>query len=85
MTLHRKNQKMIFLGAYAYTIYLFHGFGTSAGRIIFQRMGIDSSLAIFLFSLLLGLGLPIVVDKALSRFRLPALLFLGKLPKKMIT
>ncbi len=81
LVLPLRNRFLIWLGSYAYTIYLFHAFGTSAGRILLVRIGMDSTLAIFVLSLILGLGFPILVDEIFSRSRLTSLLFLGRLPK----
>lgn len=78
LTLTWRNRFMIWLGSYAYGIYLFHAFGTSGGRIVLKALGIHSELAIFLLSLLLGLGVPIVVELVLRRFPLLQTLFLGK-------
>lgn len=78
LTLTWRNRFLIRLGSYAYGIYLFHAFGTSGGRIILKAVGIHSSLGIFLLSLLLGLGVPIVVEIVLRRFPLLQTLFLGK-------
>lgn len=78
LTLTWRNRFLIRLGGYAYGIYLFHAFGTSAGRILLKSIGIHSSLGIFLLSLLLGLSIPIVVEMFLRRFPLLQTLFLGK-------
>lgn len=78
LTLSWRNRFLIRLGSYAYGIYLFHAFGTSGGRIVLKALGIHSSLAIFLLSLGLGLGMPIVVELVLRRFPLLQTLFLGK-------
>ena len=78
MTLSFTNQMFIFLGHYAYSIFLFHVFGTGGGRIILKMLGIYHELPIFLFASLLGLAIPVVIDKVLSRNRITALLFLGQ-------
>lgn len=68
----------IYLGTYAYTIYLFHGFGTSGGRIILSYLGANDHTAIFVLSSLIGLFVPILVDNVLSRSSLLRFVFLGK-------
>jgi fucose 4-O-acetylase-like acetyltransferase len=69
---------MVWIGNFSYTIFLFHSFGTAGGRIILQKSGIQSTLLIFLFSLFLGLLLPVVIEKTLDRFNFTRLLFLGR-------
>ncbi|MEG2479744.1 MAG: acyltransferase [Mucinivorans sp.] len=72
------NRAFAFLGTYAYSIYLFHGFGTSGGRIILTWIGVDSQWIIFISAALIALFIPIVVDKILSKNRFTRLIFLGK-------
>lgn len=69
---------LIWLARYTYTIYLFHGFGTAGGRILLSRLGIHSSLAIFLFATLLATFLPVVAEKVLIRWKFTRICFLGK-------
>jgi fucose 4-O-acetylase-like acetyltransferase len=69
---------MVWIGNYSYTIFLFHSFGTSGGRIILQKIGVTSPASIFFFSLFLGLFLPIVLEKVLDKFNLTRVLFLGR-------
>jgi hypothetical protein len=69
---------LIWFGGFAYTIYLFHAFGTAGGRIILMRFNIHSTVLIFTVSLVAGLSLPIVTEKILERFKITRLLFLGK-------
>jgi glucans biosynthesis protein C len=70
--------RLVWFGGFAYSIYLFHGFGTSGGRIILKRFDIHSSALIFTASLTAGLLLPIVTEKILEQFKITRLLFLGK-------
>jgi peptidoglycan/LPS O-acetylase OafA/YrhL len=60
---------LIWFGGFAYSIYLFHGFGTSGGRIILKRFDIHSSALIFTASLTAGVLLPIVTEKILDKFK----------------
>lgn len=69
---------LIWFGGFAYTIYLFHAFGTAGGRIIAKRCDIQSSSLIFSISLAAGLSLPIITEKILERFKITRSLFLGK-------
>lgn len=69
---------LVWFGGFAYSIYLFHGFGTSGGRIILKRFDIHSSALIFIASLTAGLLLPIVAEKILEQCKISRILFLGK-------
>lgn len=69
---------LIWFGSFAYSIYLFHAFGTAAGRIIPQKLNINSTLLIFAMSLLAGVVLPIIAEKILERFKITRILFLGR-------
>ena len=42
LTLKWQNKYLIYIGSYSYSIYLFHSFGTSGGRIILIKFGIYS-------------------------------------------
>jgi hypothetical protein len=65
-------------GSYAYSIYLFHGFGTSGGRIILKMMGIDAVVPILLSATFIAAIGPVLVDKLLGCSRILRILFLGK-------
>jgi fucose 4-O-acetylase-like acetyltransferase len=73
-----KSISMVWLGNFAYTIFLFHSFGTSGGRIILNTMGIRNTAMVFVVSLFLGLFLPIVAEKILNKNGVTRLLFLGR-------
>lgn len=78
----RPNRMLVFIGSYAYSIYLFHGFGTAGGRIIMHNVGVYNQLSVFVFAFAIALFLPILADKILSKNRFTAALLLGKLIKK---
>lgn len=69
---------LIWFGGFAYSIYLFHAFGTAGGRILLQKFNINSSLLIFIISLFAGLLLPILAEKILEQSKITSILFLGK-------
>lgn len=70
---------LVWIGSYAYPIFLFHSFGTSGGRILLNASGITQTSIIFSVSLLLGLIMPIlIVPTILDRFKLTRVIFLGK-------
>lgn len=73
----RYNRFFAWLGGYAYIIYLFHGFGTSGGRIILTRLGIQSDLLIFVVATCIALFSPILVEKIANRWRVTRILFTG--------
>ncbi len=72
------NHFFVWVGRYAYTIYLFHGFGTSGGRIILQRLNIYNEFMAFIFATIIAVFLPILVEKLFSKVRLFRVFFLGK-------
>jgi len=69
---------LIWIGGFAYSIFLFHAFGTAGGRILIQKLGIHSSVLVFTVSLLVGMGLPILAEKVLDPFGITRMLFLGR-------
>jgi peptidoglycan/LPS O-acetylase OafA/YrhL len=75
----RRNVKwLIWFGTYSYSIFLFHAFGTAGGRILTNKAGIQDVVSVFMISLILGLFVPVLVEKVLDRFGITRLLFLGK-------
>lgn len=72
------NRFFVWIGSYAYSIYLFHGFGTSGGRIVLKMMGIYSVSVIFMFASCIATACPIGLDKVVSRFKVLSMLLLGK-------
>lgn len=81
INLQIRNNFLIWIGGYAYSIYLFHAFGTAAGRIILTEMDFNIPLFIFLLSSVLGIFCPILLDRILNFWPLPRLVFLGKLKR----
>ena len=74
-----ENRFFTWIGGYAYSIYLFHGFGTSGGRIILKMIGVNAILPIFMFASCIATAFPIILDKIVSRFKMLKRLLLGKL------
>ena len=69
---------LVWVGSFAYTIYLFHGFGTAGGRILPKMLYLNTSMIIFFTSLTAGLLFPMLVDKYFNKNKLTRILFLGK-------
>lgn len=69
---------LAYVGAYSYTIYLFHVFFASASRIALTRWGVQTISVLFACGVLAGLLLPIVLDRILSRWRPARVLALGR-------
>lgn len=80
-----ESKRLVHIGKYAYTIFLFHGFGTAGGRILAGLVGIQETGVVLLISLKLGLFSPILVEKIATKSSLLRFLLLGKsLQKKVI-
>lgn len=73
---------LVWMGSFAFPIYLFHSFGTSGGRIVLKAVGIESTFLIFTGSLFLGLFLPIALEFIFDKFGLTRMLFIGRSFKK---
>lgn len=69
---------LVWFGSFAYSIYLFHAFGTAGGRILAEKAGVQADVLVFVVSLIAGLGLPILAEYILKKFRLTRVLFLGQ-------
>ncbi len=78
LSLKRYNRFFTWIGGYAYSIYLFHGFGTSGGRILLKMMGVQSVMVIFLFANFIAILCSILIDKIFTHFKLLRILLLGK-------
>ena len=82
LRIHFTLKSMVWMGQYAYIIYLFHSFGTSGGRILLHKAGIYDTFTVFLMSLTLGLFLPVIIEPVLDRWGITRMLFLGRSFKK---
>jgi glucan biosynthesis protein C len=72
-----KAKWLIWIGAYSYSIFLFHAFGTAGGRIILKTTGMNYTVLIFIISLFFGLLLPVLAEIILDKFKMTRFLFLG--------
>jgi hypothetical protein len=82
LRIHFTIKWLVWMGSFAYTIFLFHSFGTSGGRIILYKLGIFNTPVVFFFSLILGLFLPILIELVLDKNGVTRMLFLGRSLKK---
>lgn len=82
LRIHFTIKWLVWMGSFAYTIFLFHSFGTSGGRIILYMLGIFNTPVVFFFSLILGLFLPILIELVLDKNGVTRMLFLGRSLKK---
>lgn len=78
LTLKWHNCFFTWIGGYAYSIYLFHGFGTSGGRIIMKMIGVKAVALIFTFATCIAIICPIIIDVVANRFKWGRVLLLGK-------
>ena len=69
---------LIWFGSYAYTIFLFHSFGTAGGRIITNKIGIHATPVIFILSLICGLFVPVLAELILDKNGVARMVFLGR-------
>lgn len=73
-----RSTPLAYIGAYSYSIYLFHVFFTASSRIALTRSGVDNLAVLFLVGLVAGILLPILTDRILSRWRPTRVLALGR-------
>lgn len=66
------------LGAYSFSIYLFHVFGTAGSRVVLSRLGVHHRPALMLAGLAAGVFLPIAAEQALRQSRVLRTAFLGE-------
>ena len=72
------NNNLIWLGNFSYGIYLFHVFGTAASRMILLKLHVTNNLVHVIGGLVLGVGLPIILQLVVPRNSVLALLFFGE-------
>lgn len=72
-----KSKFLVKIASYSYGIYLWHGFGTAAGRILLNRVGVTDEIAIFVFAFLLALTSSVVAIILLRKTKMTNFLLLG--------
>ncbi|WP_369052474.1 acyltransferase family protein [Kineococcus terrestris] len=69
---------LVALGAFSFTIYTTHVFGTSAARVLLQRLGVESVPLHLLLGVLAGLAVGVLVELTARRWALTRTLVLGQ-------
>jgi fucose 4-O-acetylase-like acetyltransferase len=75
--LNWKNNVLVWIGNYAYAIFLFHVFFTGGTRIVLLKIGIDNKWVILLSALVLSVIIPIIIEALLRKSALLKFVFLG--------
>jgi glucans biosynthesis protein C len=65
------------LGNFAFSIYLFHVFGSAGTRIILTKIGIMNNSILFTVGLVFGLGVPVILEIIIEKSNVLRLIFLG--------
>jgi glucan biosynthesis protein C len=66
------------IGPFAFTIYLYHVFGTAGMHELLHWLGITQIPVLFFSSLAAGIGVPVAVHLTAKRFALTRRFVLGK-------
>ncbi|WP_432547361.1 acyltransferase family protein [Kineococcus sp. SYSU DK004] len=69
---------LVALGAFSFTIYTTHVFGTSAARVVLERLGVESVPLHLLLGVLAGLAVGVLVELVARRWALTRTLVLGQ-------
>lgn len=72
-----KNNLLVWIGSYAYGIYLFHVFFTGGSRIILTRLGITHQAIVLISGVLIAIIASIVIEILISRSPLLRFYLLG--------
>jgi fucose 4-O-acetylase-like acetyltransferase len=71
------NSFLVWIGGYAYTIFLFHVFFTGGSRIILSRAGIENQFAMLLLGTFAAIFFSILLDTLIKRSEVLRLYLLG--------
>jgi glucans biosynthesis protein C len=73
-----KNNFLIWVGSYAYSIFLFHVFFTGGTRIVLLKAGVHNQWVILFMATVLSVLIPIVIENVFVKSKVLRLLFLGR-------
>ncbi len=71
------NNLLVWIGGYAYAIFLFHVFFTGGSRIVLTRLGVDNQFVILVFGVLNAIVFSILAEVIMKRSRFLRYYFLG--------
>ncbi len=77
---HLRAWPLMWLGQFAFPVYLLHVFGSAGTRVALDRLGVTAEVPVFAVGLAAALLLPVVVTMTLGRDRLFSSLVLGQRP-----
>jgi len=72
-----RNNLLIYIGGFSYSIYLFHVFGTASSRMFLNKLNVESTSIHIVVGLLVGIFLPIIMHLFMQKFNLLRPTFLG--------
>jgi glucan biosynthesis protein C len=75
--LQLRNTLLVWIGGYAYAIFLFHVFFTGGSRIALLKAGVSNQWIILIIGVLCALGFSILAAMVISRVKILRLCFLG--------
>lgn len=73
---------LVWLGGFAYGVYLLHVFGSAGARIAAESLGVDGNLALFTLALSAGIAFPVLFEIVVGRNRLISWAVLGQRPRQ---
>ncbi|WP_031290028.1 acyltransferase family protein [Pseudoalteromonas agarivorans] len=83
LLLKPKSKLLAWVGAFSYSIYLFHVFFTAGSRIALHKVGFYNLEFVFATSLVMGIIGPILAEKVLIRNKITNFAVLGRGNKKL--
>lgn len=72
-----RNNLLIWIGGYAYGIFLFHVFFTGGSRIVLNKLGIENQFVMLVLGVTLAIFLSILTESLIKRSRTLRFFFLG--------